>query len=154
MTRILYFDIDGTVLPIDDDEPKRLLRRGELEKAIRGAGFEKLICAGNIGIVTRAVRGLGVDCDELKVVFELLGDAIDDMDWFLAMTKMSVDPENRAASIDLESDWWYVDDLAQYYLEKAHRSELLRSPASKRIYVPRPKGDGSGLLKWLRSVPI
>jgi len=38
--------------------------------------------------------------------------------WFLEVTALVRDPEHRARSIHFKEDWWYLDDLAEGYLEK------------------------------------
>jgi hypothetical protein len=46
--KTLYFDIDGTVLNIGFGQPKSTLANGQLEAAVREAGFQRIICVGNI----------------------------------------------------------------------------------------------------------
>ena len=152
--KTLYFDIDGTVLPIDKDEAKTFLRNGALEKSIRRAGFERLVCVGNIGIVANAIVELGVDYDAIEVVFRLCDSAFEDKEWFQDVTRMVDDPENRASLIDYESGWWYVDDLAEHYLEKANRLGVLQDPVCDRVFIPNPKGNGTGIIEWLGKIPV
>lgn len=40
--KTLYFDIDGTILPLDAPGPKPALADGALERVVREAGFERL----------------------------------------------------------------------------------------------------------------
>ena len=44
--RILYFDIDGTLLLEDTIHAKSKLAEGRFEDAVRGAGLDKLVCVG------------------------------------------------------------------------------------------------------------
>ena len=152
--KTLFFDVDGTVLPIDQDAAKFLLRNGALEKIIRRAGFERLVCVGNIGIVAHAIEELGVDYDAIEVVFRLCGGAFEDKEWFHNVTRMVEDPENRASYIDYESDWWYVDDLAEHYLEKASRLEVMQGTDYDRVFIPNPRGNGTDIMAWLGKIPV
>ena len=44
--KILYFDIDGTLLC--NSQPKIALANGAFERSVRDAGFDQLVCVGNI----------------------------------------------------------------------------------------------------------
>jgi hydroxymethylpyrimidine pyrophosphatase-like HAD family hydrolase len=43
MGRVLYFDIDGTLLDYED-QPKSALLGGRLQRALMHAGFAKFVC--------------------------------------------------------------------------------------------------------------
>ena len=152
--RILYFDIDGTILCSDNGEVKEHLRDGALELAVRRAGFTQLVCVGNIGIVANAVVEQGIDFEALEVVFRICGGAFQDISWFRAVTGMVTDPEKRAEFIDFSSDWWYMDDLADIYLRKAGLKENVMEADSHRVLVPDPGGNGSEVLDWLNAMPV
>jgi hypothetical protein len=55
----------------------------------------------------------------------------------------------KADFIDYSGDWWYVDDLAQYYMERASKANIYVENLGGRIYVPSPNGDGRDVLEWL-----
>jgi hypothetical protein len=152
--RILYFDLDGTILSSKDGEVKQELRNGALENAIRRAKIAHLVCVGNIGIVASAVEELGHNYDAIEIVFRLCNGAFKDINWFRDVTTMVSDPENRAEFINLSSDWWYMDDLAEIYLKKADLLETLMKTDHCRVYIPNPSGSGAGVLDWLNAISI
>ena len=67
--KILYFDIDGTVLLTDTNKAKPCLANGRFEAGIRRAGFSNLVCVGNFARIAHAVKGMGLEYDELGVLF-------------------------------------------------------------------------------------
>ena len=152
--RTLYFDLDGTILSSEDGEAKESLRNGVLELAVRRAKFTRLVCVGNIGIVTHEVEKHCNDYDAIEIVFRLCGGTFQDINWFRAVTKMVANPEKRAESIDYSSDWWYLDDLAVTYLRDANRLESLKGSGEQRVLVPDPSGKGSEILVWLNTIPV
>jgi hypothetical protein len=152
--KTLYFDIDGTILSIDRGEAKSYLRDGALERTVRRTGFTHLVCVGNIGIVASEVESLGVEYDAIGVVFKLCDSAFVDESWFRSVTRMIADPANRAHYIDYSSNWWYLDDLAASYLQKAGRLEELRELVCDRVFMPNPRGNGMGVIDWLKAIPV
>ena len=148
--KTLYFDIDGTILLNDRNAVKSALAAGKFEGAVRSAGFLRLVCVGNFAAIASAVRELGVEYDELGVLFALCGGAFQDEAWLRSRTILVTDPGNRADHIDYSGDWWYVDDLAEQYMQNAGRDDLFGENLGKRICAPEPLGDGHDLLKWLR----
>ena len=150
--RTLYFDIDGTLLILDTEEPKSALAQGRFEQAVRLAGFEKLVCIGNfVGVVHTVQRSLPL-YDGLGVLFALCAGVFEDEDWFRMQVELVSDPEHRATSVDLTTDWWYLDDLAESYFRSAERCDVFRAEKGHRILVPSPLGDGSDVLHWLASI--
>ena len=67
-TRVLYFDIDGTLLT--ESEPKTALADGAFEQAVRAAGFDRLVCVGNVVTTIRFLLGREEPIDGLRMVFE------------------------------------------------------------------------------------
>ncbi len=151
--RVLYFDLDGTVLVRDTSEPKAALANGRLEDAIRQAGFDRLVCVGNFVEVIHVVREARPDFDGLGAIFGICHGTLRDEKWFRGMTVLAVDPKNRGVEIDLDEDWWYVDDLAWEYLLLARRQSLLGGATAERILKARPMADGSDVIAWLGAIP-
>ena len=150
--RTLYFDIDGTLLRLYTPGAKPALAFGALGRAIREAGFEKLVCVGNYCEIALMMEPLVEDFDALAAVFEMCSDVFDDEDWFRACTRLIKRPDLRATEVDLTEDWWYMDDLAEKYFADAGMSDVYRAHAGGRILVPTAEGDGEDVLAWLRTV--
>jgi hypothetical protein len=147
--RILYFDLDGTLVHIRTGQLKSSLGGGRFERAVRSARFERLVCVGNAVAIVHALRDQGHEVDGTDMVFRLCSGAFETHDWFCARCALASDPRRRARDIDWRSDWWYVDDLAGRYLAQEGRQDLLTRHRGGRILVPDPAGDGSDLLDWL-----
>ena len=147
--KTLYFDIDGTVLLEEEWEVKSALARGAFEAAVRRASFERLVCVGNAVRIAHTVKGMGIPYDALGVLLDICRGAFADEAWFRSATTLVDEPENRVASIDLTSDWWYVDDLASHYFRVAGLEEILETHRGGRVFAPDPMGDGEDVLQWL-----
>lgn len=152
--KTLYFDIDGTVLVEDADAVKDRLGNGALENAIQAAGFTQLVCVGNFAAIANTVREIHPDYDGIGVLFRLCRGAFEDEAWLRSKATLVLDPGNRAAHIDPSGDWWYVDDLAEYYMRIAGKANLFREHVGGRICVANPSGDGSDVLEWLGSAAL
>ena len=100
--RILYFDINGTILDNKKAAVKSHLGEGQFEEAVRRAEFTRLVCVGNFCAIAHAVREIAPDYDEIGVLFRLCRGAFRDDVWLRPKTGFVVDPSNRAAHIDPE----------------------------------------------------
>ena len=149
--KTLYFDIDGTVLVDDEEMVKTELAGGEFETAVRAAGFEAVICVGNFCAIAHAIRSMGIEYDGVGVLYSLCRGAFTDEAWLRASTVLIEDPVHRAEYIEYTGDWWYVDDLARHYMEKAGRVEVFTKYIGHRICAPDPKGSGRDIKEWLRA---
>jgi len=149
--KTLYFDIDGTVLPVDRHEAKSRLANGALEAAIREAGFTHLVCVGNFARIAHLVMSMDVDYDPMHVLFELCCGAFADEEWFRSVTTLIRDPERRTTQIDYSGDWWYVDDLAEEYFRDAGQEAILAAHQGSRVHIPDPRSPGQDILEWLES---
>ena|SRR5438093_9232373 len=149
LMKTLYFDVDGTLLVLDRQKPKPCLVHGQLEAAIRHAGFEKLICVGNFSRIARLIKELRPEYDDLGVLLGMCGDAFSDERWFRSVTSLTLDPERRTDCIDLSGDWWYVDDQAARYFRASNRDDVFAVHQGGRVFVPDPTGDGQDVLDWL-----
>jgi hypothetical protein len=149
-TKILYFDIDGTLLS-PESEPKPALAGGAFEQAVREAGFARLVCVSNMGKIIQFLGEMGKVSDGLGLAFELCRGTFADETWFRQATTLAMDAEHRAQTVDYSADWWYLDDLAPYFMEKEGRSDLFKANEGKRIFAPDPNGSGKDILGWLRT---
>lgn len=145
--KILYFDIDGTLLC--NSEPKTALSNGAFELAVRIVGFSKIVCVGNIVTAIHLLDSIKEPVDGLKLVFDACRGTFVDWDWFSGITELVQDSDHRADHIDLTSDWYYLDDLAEAFILKEGLSGLFGSELGRRILEPDPYGDGTDILNWL-----
>ena len=150
--RRLYFDIDGTLLIEEKGIVKPHLADGAFEHAVRDAGFEQLVCVGNFVAALHAVNEVEPDHDGIGAIFNLCGSTFTDEAWFRSVCTLVNDPLDRAREIDLEANWWYLDDLAEYYCWKARREHVFKDHLNGRIMVPKAEGDGADILGWLQSL--
>ena len=96
--KTLYFDIDGTILR--DSTPKPALSDGAFERAVKTAGFAKLVCVSNVITTIQFMEKLRQEIDGLGVVFDVCRGTIHDPAWFRSMTTLVSDPEHRARCIE------------------------------------------------------
>jgi len=146
--KTLYFDIDGTLL--DDNRPKPALAHGAFEKAVRQAGFQRLVCVSNVLSIAEFLAEMGKPPDRWQFVFDLCRGVFLDQAWFRQATTFVPDPNRRAQYIDFSGDWWYVDDMAASFLARGVEKEVFEVHRGERILVPTPYGDGSDILDWLK----
>lgn len=147
--KVLYFDIDGTVVREGTSEVKPWLGGGGLERGIRDAGFERLVCVGNMVGMLRRVHGARVDVEGPDRIYDYLDGAFEDRDWFRRHLDLVPDPDRRVAAIDIAADWWYADDRAELYYEREGSRRLFRRHLGGRILVPEPEGDGADVMAWI-----
>jgi hypothetical protein len=147
--KTLFFDIDGTILADGTGKCKPALRGGALERAIRLCGFEAVICVGNICYIITCLQEMGKEIQPMELIFELCDGAFENLDWMMKEVQYMKDPTSRGDQIDFEGDFYYADDLAEYYLTLADKTELFARHSGKRILVPDPDSTGEDLLRWL-----
>ena len=147
--RALYFDLDGTLIGQDTGRPKTALLGGRFEDAVRAASFEAIVCVGSFVAVIHELVSVRTGYDGPGAILELCGGAFRDESWFRRTLRLVGDPWNRAAEVPLDTDWWYVDDLARSFFSRAGREGVFRAECGRRICVPQPDGDGSDVLEWL-----
>ena len=150
--RVLYFDIDGTVLFSEREGVKPALADGQLQRAVSRAGIERLVCVGNFTKVVKILESAGIDYDGVGIVFSLCNGAFEDEKWFRDTTTLIDDPDKRVSQINQEEDWYYVDDLALHYCEVTGNEELYDANVGERLFVPEPMGDGRDILNWLACI--
>ncbi len=146
--RVLYFDIDGTLLNYDDS-PKAALVGGALEFRLKHLSFSKLVCvSGWAAIVKEPLTGIPVE-HQARAILQLLDRIFLDVEWFLERLVLADDPDHRCRSIDRTLDWYYADDWAKEFFEDAWGAEAYAKAAGDRILMVDPHADGSDLLAWL-----
>ena len=148
MAKTLYFDINGTIA--FQYQCKPALVDGAFERAVRAAGFERLVCMSNVQNTIKLLAHLGKQPDALGIIFDMCWGAFRDPDWFRRVTTLVPDPDHRANHIDLASDWWYLDDLAREYFATEELQAQFDQHLGGRILAPAPASDGMDILAWLR----
>jgi hypothetical protein len=151
--RTLYFDINGTLLVGDGGAVKPRLGEGRLEDAVRAKGFERLVCVSTLVRSIRLAERSGRISDPPRILFELCRGAFRDEAWFRDHTVLPENVSPRLACIDLEGDWWYLDDFAAAYCGDAGRDDLFSDHEGGRICQPEPRGDGADIIRWIDSIP-
>lgn len=148
--RVLYFDLDGTVVTGFGGAAKALLAEGGFERAVRAAGCSRLVCVGNAVAILQSLARMGQDHDEIRTVFRLCQGAFVDEAWLRSVLELiPIDPRRRVEGIDRGLDWLYVDDLAEQYCSDAGAEELFLEQRGGRILGCDPEGDGRDVLAWL-----
>jgi phosphoserine phosphatase len=150
--KTLFFDLDGTVIVLERGTVKPLLAAGAFERAIRRAGFQQLVCVGNAVALIAHLEEMGVEADGHQMIFDLCFGAFEDRSWFRGACSWITEPGDRGSIITGTGDWWYVDDLAQRYLDQAGKHALFESQSGGRILVPDANGDGQDVLDWLERI--
>ena len=151
MERVLYFDIDGTLLDYED-RPKTALLGGRLQRALIQAGFTKLVCvSGWSDLFASAVLKLSPE-QTRQAVCKLLSDLLDP-DFLKDRLGLIQDTDNRCRAIDVNSDFYYIDDCADEYITKEFGAEYYKAHCPQRILQVDPYADGSDILEWLQRLP-
>jgi hypothetical protein len=151
--RTFYFDIDGTVLKGSFGAPKQHLADGALERAVRAAGVERLVCVGNVVSIARSLERMQPGHDSLGLVLRVCQGVWADQEWFRQVTTLVADSHERVAHIDTSLDWWWADDLALEHSQSVEREDLFQAHHGGRILVPTADGDGQDVLDWLAAIP-
>ena len=149
--KTLYFDINGTLT--SEYRCKPALAAGAFERAVRQAGFERLVCVSNLQNTIRLLAELGRPVDSLAMIFDMCFGAFADQPWFRQVTSLVADPGHRAAAIDFTGDWWYLDDLAEEFLANDGLQSRLHQHIGGRVLAPHAASDGAEILDWLRAGP-
>lgn len=147
--KALYFDINGTI--VRQNQCKPALVDGAFEQAVRDAGFGRLVCMSNVQKFGSLLVEMGHAADSLAISFDMCWGAFRDVGWFRRITTLVPDPEHRALYIDVDSDWWYLDDLAEDFLAKDGKWSLFAENIGTRILAPQSNSDGIEILDGLRS---
>ncbi|HEY3215307.1 MAG TPA: hypothetical protein VGK93_02320 [Candidatus Eisenbacteria bacterium] len=150
--RILYFDLDGTLIHLNFGNVKNALARGAFERAVRTAEFERLVCIGNaMGIIT-LLEETGREPDGHGMLMQLCGGAFVDERWLRSICGWVRDPKRRVRELAFDQDWWCMDDMATRYFELDGRADLLGAHRGGRILESDPVGEGHDILKWLEGI--
>ena len=154
--RVLYWDIDGTILNYVPEETKPLLAGGTFQQLLDRKGFDQLICVSgwtSLVLDCSSVRGVLSDFEQKEAIREYVQEAFPDCESFHAKVILAADNDDRGRNIDLRLDWWYVDDWAQEFFEKEHGRELYACFAGRRILMCDPNSDGSDIVEWIEGIP-
>ena len=150
--KFLYFAIDGTILDGSTKAVKKNLQNGVLELKIREANFENTFCVGNVNNIFKGLEQMGQHVENAEIVFTLCFNAFTNFDWFINTVCCSKNPDQEINQIDFTADWWYMDDLAERYLKKIGKNDILKEEKGKRILIPDPVGNGQDIITWFESM--
>jgi hypothetical protein len=150
--RKLYFDIDGVFLDYDEEQ-RPLFCDGTLEDLVKACGFDKLVCvSGRSDMVNAEVFGRKPYLEQKDLIHQLLNRIFSDEDWFLSRLNLAYDTDDRCRHIDLNEDWWYLDDWADKFFKREHGEALYTQHLGLRVLLVDPHGDGSDVLRWFRRI--
>ena len=149
--KCLYFDIDGTILEEDTRKVKRELGNGEFERLVRCCKFDRVVCASNTIIAIELAVEIGQTVDGREILHEYCDGALS-LTWLRNDVELMDDPDRRVLSIDLDGDWWYVDDLAEYYFTREGIRGTYQEHINGRVCVPTKNGDGRDVREWLIAI--
>lgn len=144
-TKILFFNLENTLQHLDE-KPKTALLNGALEKAVKFADFDFLICVSEV--MNTDFGSLKFD-QQKEMMQDKLVAFFPDKDWFVEKVFLLRDPANRCSHFDLTSDWYYLDSDAEQHFTKAHGEEKYKKEVDIRIFQPASKTDGTDILRWL-----
>ena len=150
--KLLYFDINGTILDSSTKAVKKNLQNGQLELKIRKANFDKIFCIGNVNDIFNGLEEMGQHVDSVEIVYTLCFDAFIDFDWFLKNVCCTKSPDQRIKQIQFKEDWWYMDVLAERYFNRGETKETLIQHRGTRILIPKPDGDGKDIINWFDTI--
>jgi len=150
--RVLYFDIDGTLVHEPFGAAKRALANGRFERLVRAAGFDRLVCVSDAVSIGRLIASQWPGEDLMDTVLQLCGGTLHDGAWFRSHVRPVVDPIQRGRHIDMRHDWYFVDDWAAAHLEKAYPSTFIEYLRQGRVLQCNAAGSGDDIVAWLRRI--
>ncbi|MGE0193381.1 MAG: hypothetical protein AB7T63_15225 [Planctomycetota bacterium] len=150
--RVLYFDIDGTLVHETFGAAKRALAHGRFERLVRSAGFDRLVCVSDAVSIGRLVAAQRPGEDLMDTVLHLCGGTLRDGEWFRTHVRPVFDPIHRGRYIDTRCDWYFVDDWATAHLEQAYPSTWIDYLRQGRVLQCNAVGSGDDIVAWLRRI--
>ena len=147
----LYFDIDGVLLSYDDVQ-RPVLTNGEMESRLKKLNFDKLICVSGWSDIVNS--GIKTDLQQKKSIHSILNNVFPDENWFINKLELAYDTDDRCQHIDLDSDWYYIDDWADKFFSEYFGEILYEKELGNRILLVNPHGDGSDILDWLDKLGV
>ncbi len=150
--RILYFDIDGTLVREPFGAAKPALGLGRFGDLARAAGFDRLVCVSDAVSIGRLIASQRPGEDVMDTVLHLAGGTLRDGAWFRTRVHPVDDPQFRGRAIDTTQDWYYVDDWAAMHLEEAHPTSWLYHLRQGRVLQCNAAGSGEDIVAWLRRI--
>ena len=147
--RVLYFDIDGTLVRPTFGRAKHALAGGRFERILHRAGFDRVVCVSDAVTIARLLAEVAprrLRADVPSTLFRFCAGVFDDRAWFREHVRAIQDPIERASEFDLREDWYYVDDHAWRYLARAG---IPPDDAAERVLQCDPHGEGEDVAAWL-----
>ncbi|MSV36253.1 MAG: hypothetical protein EXQ47_11755 [Bryobacterales bacterium] len=137
--RVLYFDIDGTLLD-SYDQPKSALVACGFHALLVSRRFERLVCvSGWADIVQAAACRVPLE-HRGESIHRMIAELFPDREWFLSHLELGTDTDHRGRLIDPSVDWYYVDDNADEFFTAAFGAEAYTAELGGRICCPHHSG--------------
>lgn len=149
--KTLYFDIDGVLLSYEETQ-RPLLSGGTFQNKLKCLGFDRLVCVSGWSDIYNTEVVKKSELAQKRLIHALLSDIFPDQDWFLERLQLVYDTDARCKHIDLNEDWFYIDDWADKFFPEAYGKDLYAQETGKRILLANPHGNGSDILTWLDEV--
>lgn len=153
--RVLYWDIDGCVLNYTPEVVKPRLAEGRLQQLLERKGFDRLVCvSGWTSLVLESPfpwKPLS-EFEQKESIRRYVEAAFPDRDLFHARVFLAGDNDHRARHIDLDADWYYVDDWAREFFTASHGEAEYRKYEGTRILMCDPNSDGTDIIHWLEGI--
>ncbi len=150
--KVLYFDIDGTFLDYDDI-PKPAFLGGRLEKALEACHFDYYACVSGWSDMVAQRHGYGEKPSQQvqkERIWHLLQDIFLNKQAFLEKLILIYNTDRRGEYINLESNWYYVDDWADTFYTNTHGiAEYEIMIERHKIHLAQHDGNGGDILNWL-----
>lgn len=147
--RVIYFDIDGTLVRPTFGRVKKALGDGRFERILRRAGFDRVVCVSYAVTIARLFAEVGDVSpreETREILFRFCAGAFEDRDWFDANVELVRNPMGRVTEFDFGADWYYVDDRASWYLDRAG---LPAANVRERVLQCDPRTEGEDVALWL-----
>ena len=148
-SKILYFDIDGVFLD-SNLEPKKALLNNELQNRLKNLDFDNFVCLSTWSSHVQQKIIPWTVSEQKKKIYRMVEASIPDKEWFIPKLLLKDDTmENRCKHINLDSDWYYMDNQAERYFTNIYGKELYNKFLNNRIIDVVTKANGSDILTWL-----
>ena len=150
--RVLYFGIDNILLD-EEDIAKTALTNGQLERLLKSCAFDYYACvSGYSDMVVQRHQYIQKPNKTVQkeAVWQLLKDIFTDKNDFIKKLILIYNTDKRGDYINVDSDWYYLDDWADKYFVEAQGIQAFEEmKRHNRIFLNDPQGDGADILQWL-----
>lgn len=126
-----------------------------MENVLKKSNFEFIACvSGWVDIFASEVMKLNTLDKRKEAMYRKLAPIFPDKKWFMEKIILIPDTDNRCKYIDLNSDWYYVDDWADKFFTDVHGEVFYKKEKDNRILLCDHRSDGEDVLNWLIGLMI